>query len=346
MTEQPGDAIPIAMPRTRTALYSQAQVKATRYWDFSASRQEVLGQFGYRERPRTDASPTIPELPPPQQATPHRWYALHSVLFPIQAPPEDTHAVETQEIQSPPVIAVLSAAGGVGKTCLVATLGRALSSLAEQVLLVDMSAFGLLPFYFASREVKPGVVRTFSSPLQPGQNDAPVRLLSLDAERSTPATGDPDPLVRQLVQTARGASRVLVDVGTAQRGLPGRLLPLRPILVVPILPDMSSLARLSSLQAMAEGGPELLYLLNQFDASLPLHVDVRAMLQQQLGSQLLPLVLHRSAAVSEALAEGMTVIDYAPGSEVAEDYRQLAAWLRSLAAPATASYVGMRWTER
>jgi cellulose biosynthesis protein BcsQ len=84
--------------------------------------------------------------------------------------------------------------------------------------------------------------------------------------------------------------------------------------------------------------------LNQFDASSPLHLDVRAILQQQLGDRLLPLVLRRSPAVSEALAEGMTVIDYAPGSEVAEDYRTLAGWLRSFAAPAVAS--GVRWSER
>ena len=53
-------------------------------------------------------------------------------------------------------------AGGVGKTCLVATLGRALSALGEHVLLADTTAGGLLPFYFGSRESNPGVVRTFS----------------------------------------------------------------------------------------------------------------------------------------------------------------------------------------
>ncbi len=88
-----------------------------------------------------------------------------------------------------------------------------------------------------------------------------------------------------------------------------------------------------------EGVRNRFYLLNQFDASSPLHLDVRAMLQQQLGDRLLPFVLRRSSAVSEALAEGMTVIDYAPGSAVAEDYWDLAGWLRSFAAPAAVA----RW---
>ena len=70
------------------------------------------------------------------------------------------------------------------------------------------------------------------------------------------------------------------------------------------------------------------------------------MLQQQLGDRLLPFVLRRSSAVSEALAEGMTVIDYAPDSEAAEDYRNLAGWLRSFAAPARPGHGGARWSER
>jgi cellulose biosynthesis protein BcsQ len=39
-------------------------------------------------------------------------------------------------------MAVFSLAGGVGKTSLVATLGRALSARGERVLLVDTAAYG------------------------------------------------------------------------------------------------------------------------------------------------------------------------------------------------------------
>jgi MinD-like ATPase involved in chromosome partitioning or flagellar assembly len=53
-----------------------------------------------------------------------------------------------------------------------------------------------------------------------------------------------------------------------------------------------------------------------------------------------------ASAVSEALAEGTTVIDYAPGSPVAEDYMLLAGWLQSFVAPAAVSHAGVRWSER
>ena len=99
------------------------------------------------------------------------------------------------------------------------------------------------------------------------------------------------------------------------------------------------------------GGKQIMpyYVLNQFDYSLPLHLDVREILREQIGDRLLPFALRRSPAVSEALAEGMTVIDYAPGAVVAEDYAHLAQWVRSLSAPAAHSsqnYGSVRWSER
>jgi cellulose synthase operon protein YhjQ len=353
MTERPLDAGQTGLPRDMAALYAQAQLKTARYGDFSASRRQVRGQFGQRERiaPSPAEPANLPDSEPetepvaqPAQPT-RRWYALNSVLFPSQTSAESSPAIESERGGNPPMTVVVSAAGGAGKTCLVATLGRALAGLGEQVLLADRSPCGLLPFYFASHEIKPGVVRTFASPVQPGQHDAPVRVLSLAAERHG-KEGEGDPLADQLLRHMRDASRLLLDAGPSYLGLPGSLQSLRPTLLAPILPDMSSLACLASLESLMEGGTEIYYLLNQFDASLPLHIDVRAMLQQQLGSRLLPVVLHRSPSVSEALAEGMTVIDYAPGLEIAEDYRQLAAWLRSIAAPAPVSHGSLRWTER
>src|SRR5450631_1493311 len=279
----------------------------------------------------------------PQAAT--RWYALRSIFAPAQASvdPSSFPAFEPR----PPIVVVFSLAGGVGKTCLVATLGRVLSALGEHVLLAETAACGLLPFYFGSRELRPGVVRTFFPPGAFGEDcDEPVQMLNLQGDASPADGNQPDALLADLLRDGHGASRIVVDVATANRKWMSRLLSLRPTLLVPILPDMSSVACLGALEALdagSAGGEKALYLLNQFDASLPLHRDVRAVLQQQLGDRLLPFVLHRGSLVSEALAEGMTVIDYAPGSEIAADYRDLAGWLRSLSAPATAGS-GVRWS--
>ena len=67
---------------------------------------------------------------------------------------------------APPVVAVFSLAGGVGKTCLVATLGRALAALGEHVLLADTAACGLLPLLFRLARVQArGGSHLFSSRL-------------------------------------------------------------------------------------------------------------------------------------------------------------------------------------
>lgn len=357
MTERPEDI---------AALYSRAHMEGTRYWDYSASRNQVRGQFRQRivhepiERSVSAKTPAMPPRPPveqvqapeltqPREGAVTRWYALHSVFSPAELAAEAPVAPPMTVEQRPPVMAVFSLAGGVGKTCLVATLGRALSALGEHVLLADTAACGLLPFYFGSREFRPGVVRTFSPPGFPlgAEADTPVQVLNLRAERHPGDGSEDDPLLAELLRDGRGASRILVDVATASREVISRLLQLRPTVLVPVLPDMSSVACLGLLEILLADAPsQVLYLLNQFDASSPLHLEVRAILQQQLGDRLLPFVLRRSYAVSEALAEGMTVIDYAPGSAAAEDYRSLADWLRGFAAPAAGEYVGGRWSER
>jgi cellulose synthase operon protein YhjQ len=355
--EWPSAALPVAeFPGEANDQPPQVQLQEVKIEDpgpqpqMQAAEIEPHGAVEPESGPQTESTPQTT----PVAAT--RWYALRSIFAPVQAQgPSSLPAFE----QWPPIVVVFSLAGGVGKTCLAATLGRVLSALGEHTLLAETAACGILPFYFGSRELRPGVVRTFFPPGAFGEDcDAPVQMLNLqgdgssgESSRHDPSGRDPllgDPLVGELLRDGRGASRIVVDVATANRKWMSRLLWLRPTLLAPILPEMSSLACLGSLEALDAGsanGEKALYLLNQFDASSPLHRDVRALLQQQLGDRLLPFVLRRSSLVSEALAEGMTVIDYAPGSEVAADYHDLAGWLRSLSAPATAGGGG-RWSER
>jgi len=339
-------------PADIATLYSRARVEAARYGDFTASRQQVRSKFPARLvrqlQPQSEPAPHafVPasESPvksttqvAPEEAVSTRWYALHSVFGPAQAA-----TLPLSPEAHPPIIAFFSLAGGVGKTCLAATLGRALAALGEHLLLTDTTAGGMLPFYFGSRESRPGAVRTFfpPGPTLGAETDAPVQVLNLPPGR------DPDPeWLTDLLNGGRLANRILVDVATASQDMTARLRQLKPTVLVPLLPDMSSVASLGPLEALPESG-ETLYLLNQFDAESPLHLDVRALLQQQLGDRLLPFVVRRSYAISEALAEGMTVIDYAPDSPVAEDYRVLASWLRSYAAASETGTRGVRWTER
>lgn len=277
-----------------------------------------------------------------------RWFALNGVFAGASVPVE---ALPAPVPQRAPVLAVFSLAGGVGKTSLVATLGRALSARGEKVLLVDTAAFGLLPFFFGARDQRPGVLRTFTAPGAAG--DAPVQLITMDPESLGPESAQQETLTQEISRHARGVSRVIVDLATASGATTRRVLRLAPMVLVPVIPDMSSVVSVSSIDAffhrnVSGSGQQVLpyYVLNQFDQSLPLHLDVREVLREQLGDRLLPFALRRTPAVSEALAEGMTVVDYAPNSTVAEDFGNLAGWVKSLAAPASSGYRGVRWSER
>jgi cellulose synthase operon protein YhjQ len=315
-------------------------------------------------QPAAASSPAAPEdtLQGSRDKLASRWFALRGVFDGNVSPIEPILAPSTTR---PPAMAVFSLAGGVGKTSLVATLGRALSARGERVLLVDTAAFGLLPFFYGATDQRPGVLRTFTPPGL--STDAPVQMVTLDPEGVSSETPGQSPgqesLSGEIAKFAQGAGRVIVDLATASGATTRRIMRMAPLVLVPVIPDMNSVVSVSSIDAFFEhnggqndrgqnnggqnGKPVLpFYVLNQFDASLPLHLDVREVLGEQLGDRLLPFALRRAPSMSEALAEGMTVVDYAPGSPLAEDFNTLAGWVKSLSAPATATYRGVRWSER
>ena len=277
-----------------------------------------------------------------------RWFALKGVFDGVSAPSEQAPAPTASRA---PVVAVFSLAGGVGKTSLVATLGRALSARGERVLLVDTASFGLLPFFFGAQDQRPGQLRTFSPPS--GGGDAPIQLVTIDADAMGPENPAQETLTSEIAKYARGAGRVIVDLATASGATTCRILKMNPLVIVPVIPDMNSVVSVGSIDAFfqrnggAAGNAHMpYYVLNQFDPSLPLHLDVREILRERLGDRLLPFALRRAPSVSEALAEGMTVMDYAPNSTVAEDFGSLAGWVKSLSAPASSGFRGVRWSER
>jgi cellulose synthase operon protein YhjQ len=316
----------------------------------AAARPAWLSAADQTDGPAQPIVPPAPEdtLQASRDRLTSRWFALNGLFQGGTAAAESVPATSTQRA---PVLAVFSLAGGVGKTSLVATLGRALSARGERVLLVDTAAFGLLPFFFGARDQRPGVLRTFTAPSTSG--DAPIQMITVDPESLGPEAAPQETLTQEISRHSRSAGRVIVDLATASGATTRRVLRLSPTVLVPVVPDMSSVVSVSSIDnffqhnVSASGLPvRPYYVLNQFDPSLPLHLDVREVLREQVGERLLPFVLRRTPAVSEALAEGMTVVDYAPNSNVAEDYGNLASWVKSLAAPAAHGFRGVRWSEK
>ena len=337
----------------RTPMREESHLPPRSSW--SADAAENAGRPAWLMPERTETT-TPAGLPPAPEDTLQgsrerlatRWFALRGVVE-GSAPP--AQVAPAPVAARAPVMAIFSLAGGVGKTSLVATLGRALSARGERVLLVDTAAYGLLPFFFGAGDQRPGMLRTFSPPASSG--DAPIQMITLDPETFGPETAPQEALTAEISKHARGVGRVIIDLATASGATTRRIMRLAPQILVPLIPDMNSVVSVSSIDAFFDhnGGASTVptlpsYVINQFDSSLPLHLDVREVLREQLGDRLLPFVLRRAPAVSEALAEGMTIIDYAPNSGVVEDFASLASWVKSLSAAATTTFRGVRWSER
>jgi len=299
--------------------------------------------------PPTPQSSVAETLQHSRERVAARWFALKGVFEQPGQEVVEPAPVRQKEIRTP-VLAVFSLAGGVGKTSLVATIGRSLSSLGEKVLLTDTTSHGLLPFYFGASELRQGTVRTFSPPS--GSTDAPIYLVSYDIDQKADEA-EQEKLIEEIVNSSRGTHRILLDLTVGSAWIVRHMARMSPTILVPVAPDMNSVISLQAIEKFfhgmvdADGRPlQPYYLINQFDASLPLHLDVREVLRRQLGDRLLPFVIHRAPEVSEALAEGMTVVDYAPDSPVSGDYMSVATWLRTIAAPAAAGFRNVRWSER
>lgn len=323
---------------------SDSRASDSRVWDGGVAESMVA---------RASTAPVAPagdSLLQSRERVASRWFALKDVFENgNEEYPERT--AERGRLTKTPVLAVYSLTGGVGKTSLVAAVGRALSAAGEKILLADTTVPGLLPYYFGAREVRPGVVRTFSPPN--GSGDAAIQMVSLQGASGVCANGGESALACEIRKSGTGAHRVLVDMdhsaGPVIRGLTDSSL----TVLVPLAADMNSVISLQAIESSFEGamdtdGNAILpyYVLNQFDASSPLQLDVREVLRKRLGERLLPFAIRRAAVVSEALAEGMTVMDYASGSGAAEDYGRLAEWVRSLSAPAMPTLRDLRWSER
>jgi cellulose synthase operon protein YhjQ len=314
-----------------------------------------------QQSPQSPQRPPVSSPPPVQSSVADtlqhsrervaaRWFALKGVFEQPGQEQQEVAPVRQKETRTP-VLAVFSLAGGVGKTSLVATVGRALSSMGEKVLLTDTTSHGLLPFYFGASELRQGSVRTFSPPS--GSTDAPIYLVSYDVDQSAADEASREQLTEEIINNSRGTHRILLDLTVSSSWIVRHMSRMNPTILVPVAPDMNSVISLQAVEKFfsgvndGDGRPlQPYYVLNQFDTSLPLHLDIREVMRRQLGERLMPFVIRRAPAVSEALAEGMTVVDYAPDAPIAEDYLNLATWLRTVAAPATAGFRNVRWSER
>ena len=244
------------------------------------------------------------------------------------------------------VFSLISGKGGVGKTTLTTNLAIALGQHGKRVLVIDLDPQNAVRLHLGMdpgddaglvREgIFPEVI--FSSPF--GVDFIPFGRVSeeelLDFENELEARPH---WVASAIAGLRetGYDYVLLDTPPgATVYLPQALYAAERALIV-VLADAASYTSLTKIfklldeyaqQASTQHPAPLAHiLLNQMQESSKLSQQVRAAVINSYGNMVVPLVIHRDALVSEALAYERSVLQYEPDAQASRDIRHLANWL-------------------
>jgi len=251
------------------------------------------------------------------------------------------------------VLSVVSAKGGVGKSTVAANLAVALHDLGHPVLAIDLDPQNGLRFHF-SFEVGSG------NGLSSSGGDASALSGLAEITPSGVALipyGQCDEAQRLgfeagLVHRPAWLSDALGNMSLADNAIvvidtpPGpsvymtQALTAASLAIAVTLPDAGSYVTLPQLRSLFEsyclGRPEFRgygFIVNQVDQGRQLSRDVATMLRASFGDRIIGRI-HQDQAISEALAFGQSVFQYAPHSEGARDVMACARWISGrLAAP-------------
>ena len=155
---------------------------------------------------------------PPFSRTPTLPTPFEDGVLPFRAPVKQT-------------LAIFSLTGGSGRTSIAAGLARLLAGSGLRVLLVDTSAFSLLPRLFGAVESRQGIIRNFVP--ASGEQNRMISLISLAVE---PFAGDDYEQYRILQELQRHAARVdrvVWDLSGAPLDWAAKVLGAAPQILVP-----------------------------------------------------------------------------------------------------------------
>jgi MinD-like ATPase involved in chromosome partitioning or flagellar assembly len=224
------------------------------------------------------------------------------------------------------VVSVFAAAGGVGATTVSATLSRLFSRQGDQTLIVDGRNDSVVPYYFGSRSGSHSG-RAFAA--LHGACDAQVHILTREIWDAGHSPGDgshADWLRHGLARAASSLERIVIDVWPNFSAALFDEFCAAGVYLVVAAPDLNSVLGARKIAKFLEDRKLFsrpLYVLNKFDRAQALHVEILEWFERQFPQSPVA-ILRRTDETNEALAEGLTVVDSARNSGIAEDYSQLA----------------------
>lgn len=212
-------------------------------------------------------------------------------------------------------IVVAPAVSGMGCSTLTATLARYYQNRGEGVLIFDDREDGLLRLHFQAAD------------------SVAIPIMSRDSAPTLAITWFQEPMTRHQMEYRW----FLMDTKSITPALVNAPLSPGSCFLVPVLADMRGVKAAVRLSEQldsyeSEQGRRLAFyfVLNQFDRASRLQEEMRQHLMRRLGGRLAPVAIRWAEEVGAALAEGATVLDYAPESPAAQDFESLGEWLAGL----------------
>ncbi len=221
-------------------------------------------------------------------------------------------------------VAIHGAAGGVGTTTIAAALTRLLAKSGRRCAIFNEADDSILPLFFGAQRISEDH-RRFSglhSLFVPR-----IRIFNREMfEPSKPAATDGASFIeRNFSDIAAEFDHVIFDHPARFAESMGA-----GLTIYVAIPDLSSLVGTRKLKRSLEiaGVPaKAVCVLNRFDSASALHQEV---LGWYLESFRDVVIIHNSPLVPEALAEGTTVMDWAPEATAAADFLKLFATVAQL----------------
>jgi cellulose biosynthesis protein BcsQ len=225
-------------------------------------------------------------------------------------------------------VAFTGLSGGAGATTILATLGAMLSGSGKRILIVDGEPT-VLPLFFGGRSCRSGLMA-----FQPRRAGGSMVQILAASERLTAGNQAAEDawLWDGLKQLGGDVDKVLLECWPAMGDRSKGWALGAALQVIVITPDPAALVRLPRLlhtlgDRTEDDALAPYLLLNKFSPEVSLHVEIRELLSREFGERLLPFSIRRSDSLAEALAAGMTVVEWEPESPVANDFIELVQWL-------------------
>ena len=239
-------------------------------------------------------------------------------------------------------LALMSTTGGAGRSSLAVAMAHHLSLLGRKVRLVQLDPSNNLAFELGLSETQIGGLcsavlngTALSDELLPNERgfealpfgrctaDEEFRFLEMCQNR-------PAALIDVLAANMADQDILILDLPRWPNLVHNPVLQMTDLNLVVLSPDPLSVIALDALlPKLLESRGASYFLMNRFDSTKVLHLDLWTLCKTKLGHRLLPFYFHEDQALPESVAAGLPLADYAPHSQLLEDHQKLCNWIDS-----------------